>query len=223
MTSSRNPRSTKERAIPIASEGFLPIAVSAFVTVYLGALGFGVMALFFGAVTVFLGFFFRDPERETPEQAGMVVSPADGKVVEVGVVHGGEFASDEALKISVFMSVFNVHVNRIPADGRVTEISYRPGKFFSANLDKASRDNERNAVTLEMAGGQSLTVVQVAGLVARRIVCKVQDGDRLKRGERFGMICFGSRLDVYLPSDTKPAVSVGDKVLAGVSVLGHVT
>jgi len=223
MTSCRNPRPAKERAIPIASEGFLPIAVSAFVAIYLGALGFDVMALFFGAVTVFLGFFFRDPERETPEQAGVVVSPADGKVVEVGVVQGSEFASDEALKISVFMSVFNVHVNRMPADGKVMEISYRPGKFFSANLDKASRDNERNAVTLEMEDGRRLTVVQVAGLIARRIVCKVHEGDRLKRGERFGMICFGSRLDVYLPSDTRPAVSVGDRVLAGVSVLGHVT
>jgi len=223
MSSHKHPRPPRERAIPIASEGFLPIAVSAFVTVYLGALGFGVMALFFGAVTVFLAFFFRDPERETPEQAGVVVSPADGKVVEVGVVHSSEFGSDEALKISVFMTVFNVHVNRIPFDGRVAEISYHPGKFFSANLDKASRDNERNAVTLEIEGGRKLTVVQVAGLIARRIVCKVHEGERLKRGERFGMICFGSRLDVYLPSDTRPAVAVGEKVLAGVSVLGHLT
>ncbi|MDY6987414.1 MAG: phosphatidylserine decarboxylase family protein [Thermodesulfobacteriota bacterium] len=223
MPSCRDPRPANERLIPMASEGFLPIAVSAFVTVYLGALGFGVVALFFGAVTVFLAFFFRDPERETPEQAGVVVSPADGKVVEVGVVQGSEFASEEALKISVFMTVFNVHVNRIPADGKIAEISYHPGKFFSANLDKASRDNERNAVTLEMEDGRRFTVVQVAGLIARRIVCKVHEGDRLKRGERFGMICFGSRLDVYLPSDTRPAVALGDKVLAGVSVLGHLT
>jgi len=223
MASCKDPRPANERLIPMASEGFLPIAVSAFVAVYLGALGFGVTALFFGAVTVFLAFFFRDPERETPEQAGVVVSPADGKVVEVGVVHSSEFGSDEALKISVFMTVFNVHVNRIPFDGRVAEISYHPGKFFSANLDKASRDNERNAVTLEIEGGRKLTVVQVAGLIARRIVCKVHEGERLKRGERFGMICFGSRLDVYLPSDTRPAVAVGEKVLAGVSVLGHLT
>jgi len=223
MSSHKHPRPPRERAIPIASEGFLPIAVSAFVTVYLGALGFGVMALFFGAVTVFLAFFFRDPERETPEQAGVVVSPADGKVVEVGIVQGSAFTSDEALKISVFMSIFNVHVNRIPAGGKVTEISYHRGKFFSANLDKSSRENEHNAVTLETEGGQRLIVVQVAGLIARRIVCKVHEGDQLRRGERFGMICFGSRLDVYLPSDTRPAVSVGDKVSAGVSVLGHVT
>ena len=199
----------------------MPIAVSAFVSAYLAALGLGVMGLFFLAVTIFLGFFFRDPERVSPDQEGAVVSPADGKVVEVGVVQDKEFASDKALKISVFMTVFNVHVNRIPADGAVTEVSYHPGKFFSANLDKASRDNERNAVSLEIAGGRRLTVVQVAGLIARRIVCKVREGDRLKRGERFGMICFGSRLDVYLPPDTKPAVFVGDKVLAGTSVLGH--
>jgi phosphatidylserine decarboxylase len=223
MTSHENRKPAKERVIPIASEGFLPIAVSAFVSVYLGTLGFGAMALFFGAVTVFLAFFFRDPDREPPEQVGAVVSPADGKVVEVGVVRDRAIASDEALKISVFMSIFNVHVNRIPADGNVTEVSYHPGKFFAANLEKASMANERNTVTLEMEGGQSLTVVQVAGLIARRIVCKVRKGDRLRRGERFGMICFGSRLDVYLPSDTRAAVSVGDKVLAGVSVLGHVT
>jgi len=201
----------------------VPVAVWAFVAIYLAALGYSVMALFFGALAVFLGFFFRDPERLTPEQEGAVVSPADGKVVEIRVVQDNEFALDEVLKISVFMSVFNVHVNRIPADGTVTNISYHPGKFFSANLDKASRDNERNAVSMEIDGGQRLTVVQVAGLIARRIVCRVRTGDRLKRGERFGLICFGSRLDVFLPSGTRPAVSVGDKVLAGVSILGHLT
>ncbi len=223
MAFCRNPGPAKKRAFPIASEGFLPMAVSAFVALYLWALGLGDMALFFLVVTVFLGFFFRDPERVPPEQEGVFVSPADGKVVEAGIVQDSEFGLGEALKISVFMSVFNVHVNRVPADGTVKEISYRPGKFFSANLDKASRDNERNAVTMEMEGGRRLTVVQVAGLIARRIVCKVREGDRLKRGQRFGMICFGSRLDLYLPSDTRPVVSVGDQVLAGESVLGDLT
>ena len=223
MTQSKDSRPAKTRRCPIASEGFLWIAVSAFVSAYLAALGQGAMGLFFLAVTLFLGVFFRDPERVSPDQEGAVVSPADGKVVEVGVVQDNAFASDKALKISVFMNVFNVHVNRIPADGTVREVSYHPGKFFSANLDKASRDNERNAVSLEIAGGRTLTVVQVAGLIARRIVCKVREGDRVKRGERFGMICFGSRLDVYLPPDTEPAVSVGGKVMAGTSVLGHLT
>ncbi len=199
------------------------IAASAFVTVYLAALGLGLASLLFLAVTIFLVFFFRDPERMIPEEAGAVVSPADGKIVEVKVVRDCEFAREELLKISVFMSVFNVHVNRVPIEGAVTNISYNPGKFFSANMDKASEHNERNAVSLDLEDGRKVIVVQVAGLIARRIVCKIRQGDHLKRGERFGMICFGSRLDIYLPSDTKPAVCVGDKVFAGTSILGYLT
>ena len=223
MNVSSDPGSTNKPALPIASEGFLVIAASAFVTVYLAALGLGLASLLFLAVTIFLVFFFRDPERMIPEEAGAVVSPADGKIVEVKVVRDCEFAREELLKISVFMSVFNVHVNRVPIEGAVTNISYNPGKFFSANMDKASEHNERNAVSLDLEDGRKVIVVQVAGLIARRIVCKIRQGDHLKRGERFGMICFGSRLDVYLPSDTKPAVCVGDKVIAGTSILGYVT
>lgn len=223
MNVSSDPGSTNKPVLPIASEGFLVIAASAFVTVYLAALGLGLASLLFLAVTIFLVFFFRDPERMIPEEAGAVVSPADGKIVEVKVVRDCEFAREELLKISVFMSVFNVHVNRVPIEGAVTNISYNPGKFFSANLDKASEHNERNAVSLDLEDGRKVIVVQVAGLIARRIVCKIRQGDHLKRGERFGMICFGSRLDVYLPSDTKPAVCVGDKVFAGTSILGYLT
>ncbi len=223
MNVSSDPGSTNKPVLPIASEGFLVIAASAFVTVYLAALGLGLASLLFLAVTLFLVFFFRDPERMIPEEAGAVVSPADGKIVEVKVVRDCEFAREELLKISVFMSVFNVHVNRVPIEGAVTNISYNPGKFFSANLDKASEHNERNAVSLDLEDGRKVIVVQVAGLIARRIVCKIRQGDHLKRGERFGMICFGSRLDVYLPSDTKPAVCVGDKVFAGTSILGYLT
>ncbi len=223
MNVSSDPGSTNKPALPIASEGFLVIAASAFVTVYLAALGLSLAALLFLAVTLFLGFFFRDPERMIPEEAGAVVSPADGKIVKVKVVRDCEFAREELLKISVFMSIFNVHVNRVPIEGAVTNISYNPGKFFSANLDKASEHNERNAVSLDLEDGRKVIVVQVAGLIARRIVCKIHQGDHLKRGERFGMICFGSRLDIYLPSDTKPAVCVGDKVFAGTSILGYLT
>ncbi|MBW2566044.1 MAG: phosphatidylserine decarboxylase family protein [Deltaproteobacteria bacterium] len=158
-----------------------------------------------------------------PEEEGAVVSPADGKVLLVDVVQENEFAAEKMLKVSIFMSVFNVHVNRMPENGRVTDIVYYPGKFFSANLDKASVDNERNAVTMEISGGRKLIVVQVAGLIARRIICKIRKGDLLRRGERFGIICFGSRLDLYLPADTVPAVSPGDKVLAGNSILGHLS
>jgi phosphatidylserine decarboxylase len=223
MNVSSDPGSTNKPVLPIASEGFLVIAASAFVTVYLAALGLGLASLLFLAVTIFLVFFFRDPERMIPEEAGAVVSPADGKIVEVKVVRDCEFAREELLKISVFMSVFNVHVNRVPIEGAVTNISYNPGKFFSANMDKASEHNERNAVSLDLEDGRKVIVVQVAGLIARRIVCKIRQGDHLKRGERFGMICFGSRLDVYLPSDTKSAVCVGDKVFAGTSILGYLT
>jgi phosphatidylserine decarboxylase len=213
--------SANKRAFPVASEGFPLIAASVFVSVYLAALGLSIVAVFFGAATCFFVFFFRDPHRVIPAEDGAVVSPADGKVVGVKIVQESDVAPEEMLKISVFMSVFNVHVNRIPMDGTVTNTAYYPGKFFSANLDKASKDNERNAVSLDIGDGRRLVVVQVAGLIARRIVCKIHKGDRLRRGERFGIICFGSRLDVYLPPDARPAVSVGDKVLAGTSILGH--
>jgi len=212
-----------KRAFPVASEGLPLIVSSAFVTVYLAALGLSMVALFFGAVACFIVFFFRDPDRVIPTEDGAVVSPADGKVVEVRVVSESDVAREKMLKVSVFMSVFNVHVNRMPTDGTVVDISYYPGRFFSANLDKASKDNERNAVSLDIGSGRRLVVVQVAGLIARRIVCRIHKGDHLRRGQRFGMICFGSRLDVYLPSDTKPAVSVGDRILAGTSILGHLT
>jgi len=212
-----------QRGLPIAKEGFPFIAVSGFVAVYCLALGFGAAALFFLAVTCFIVFFFRDPERAIPDAKGVVVSPADGRVLGVEFVDEGEFVSGQMLKISIFMSVFNVHVNRIPADGVVTNISYYSGKFFSANLDKASKNNERNAVNLDVDNGQKIVVVQVAGLIARRIVCKVRKGERLRRGERFGLIRFGSRLDVYLPPDMKSEVSPGDNVLAGTSVLGYLT
>lgn len=215
--------STNQRALPLAPEGYPFIFASALASAVLAIVGLGVPALFFLALCVFIGFFFRDPQRRIPQEEGAVVSPADGKIVEVRVVQESDFTAEEMLKISVFMTVFDVHVNRIPTEGTVTDISYRPGKFLAANLNKASRYNERNAISLEMTGGRKLVVVQVAGLIARRIICKIQKGDRLRRGERFGMICFGSRLDVYLPPDTRLAVAVGEKVLAGTSLLGYLT
>jgi len=149
-----------------------------------------------------------------------VVAPADGKVILVGPEGNSPFFKGECIKISIFMSIFNVHVNRIPHEGRVKTISYYPGKFFSANLDKASRLNEHNAVFLETKEGKNICVVQIAGLIARRIICKIQEGDLVAGGQRFGLICFGSRLDVYLPPDTNLNVAVGDRVKAGTSVLG---
>jgi phosphatidylserine decarboxylase len=210
-----------QKGVPIAREGYPFILGLALVTAVGAVLGLYTLALFLLAITFFVSFFFRDPERVVPDQEGIVVSPADGKVLEVCVTQENDFVAEKMLKISIFMSVFNVHVNRMPEEGKVTNVTYYPGKFFSANLDKASRDNERNAVSLEISGGRRLVVVQVAGLIARRIICRVQEGDRLSRGQRFGLICFGSRLEVYLPQNCEPAVSAGDKVLAGSSVLGY--
>lgn len=214
---------SSDRSGPVAREAYPFILGSAFATAIVAVLGLYVPALFFLLFTSFVCLFFRDPERVIPGKEGVVVSPADGKVVEVSVGQDSDFAAEKMLKISIFMSIFNVHVNRIPDDGTVADINYYPGKFFSADLDKASKNNERNAVSLEISRGRKLIVVQVAGLIARRIICKIRKGDRLSRGDRFGMICFGSRLDVYLPPDTVPAVSVGDKVLAGTSILGDLS
>jgi phosphatidylserine decarboxylase len=151
----------------------------------------------------------------------MLVSPADGRVISINQVRGNPFFDDDRIKISIFMSVFNVHVNRIPAEGRVYNIQYQPGKFIAADRAEASLRNEHNAVFVETPSERRLCVVQVAGLIARRIICEVQCDETVRRGQRFGMICFGSRLDVYLPVDVRLAVSVGDRVRAGTSILGN--
>jgi phosphatidylserine decarboxylase len=208
-------------AFPIASAGYVLIIGAAFATLVLALLGLGSLSLIGLAITFCICGFFRDPDRIIPDEEGIVVSPADGKVILTEIVPNSPFFSGQTLKISIFMSVFNVHVNRIPYDGRVKELDYHPGKFFSANLDKASQENEHNAVFIEMDNTKPLCVVQVAGLIARRIICKIQPGDHVIRGQRFGLICFGSRLDVYLPTDIKLRVAVGDKVKAGVSILGQ--
>jgi phosphatidylserine decarboxylase len=221
VTQPGEPGLPKERGGPIAPEGYPFIVGSAVLTFVAAVFGLYGLSLFLLALTAFVAFFFRDPERRIPSEEGALVSPADGKVLVVEKVAESEFADGEMLKISIFMSVFNVHVNRIPESGRVTDVVYHPGKFISANLDKASEDNERNALVFSLAAGHEIVVVQIAGLIARRIVCRVREGDRLNRGERFGLIRFGSRLDVYVPPNTEPAVNVGDKVSAGTSILGY--
>jgi len=210
-----------QTAFPIASAGYPFIFVAAFTTAILALLGLTALTLIGLVITFCICGFFRDPDRVIPAAEGVVVSPADGKVIAAGVVQSSPFLDAECLKISIFMSVFNVHVNRVPYSGRVKEISYYPGKFFSANLDKASQQNEHNAVWIEMENGKPLCVVQIAGLIARRIICHAKPGDQVRRGQRFGLICFGSRLDVYLPTDIKLKVAVGDKVQAGTSILGQ--
>lgn len=203
----------------IAREGwpFLGIAVA-----------FAALITFFSAVwsipcwivAAFVLQFFRDPARVIPQQANAVLSPADGRIVVVEQAQD-PYVGREALKISVFMNVFNVHSNRAPVDGNIQNVQYFPGKFVNADLDKASLENERNALTITAANGQTVTCVQVAGLIARRILCYVRSGDTLARGQRYGFIRFGSRVDVYLPLTAKPKVTVGDKVSATETILAE--
>ena len=170
------------------------------------------------ALCAFSLYFFRDPERVAPREAALATSPADGRVLHVHS-RPDPLTGAERTCISIFMSVFNVHVNRVPLDCEIVDIRYWPGKFFNASFDKASTDNERCAYRLRDKSSGEWTMVQIAGLIARRIVCRVQVGDCLEKGERFGMIRFGSRVDLYLPSSHKPAVSVGDRVVAGQTVI----
>ncbi|NNL42730.1 MAG: phosphatidylserine decarboxylase family protein [Desulfobacterales bacterium] len=214
------PDPVSQSALPIAKPGYSFIGAAAFTTFVFALLGLVVLALLGLVITFFIVYFFRDPDRVIQTRDGLVVSPADGKVVFAGMVENSTHYEGTCLKLSVFMSVFNVHVNRMPCGGEVKKIVYNPGKFFNANLDKASKENEQNAIYLETEDGRNICTVQIAGLIARRIICKVQKGDAVNRGQRFGMICFGSRLDVYLPKESKLKVAVGDIVKAGTTVLG---
>jgi phosphatidylserine decarboxylase len=170
--------------------------------------------------TLFVLQFFRDPPRDIPDDPTLVTSPADGRVIIVGKAQD-PYLKRDALKVSVFMNVFNVHSNRAPVAGEVKERWYFPGRFFNAALDKASLDNERNALWLRMADGQDVTCVQVAGLIARRILCYVEPGAALSKGQRFGFIRFGSRVDLYLPLDAEVTAAIGEKVYAAQTVLAR--
>lgn len=174
----------------------------------------------FWIIFAFVVQFFRDPPREVPGDAKSVLSPADGRIVVVGPARD-PWLDRDALKISVFMNVFNVHSNRSPVDGEVKAHWYNPGKFINADLDKASTENERNALHIRADAGHDVTCVQVAGLIARRILCYVNGGAKLARGQRYGFIRFGSRVDVYLPTDSKVRVAIGDKVRATETILAE--
>jgi phosphatidylserine decarboxylase len=203
----------------IAREGWPFLAAAAAAAAIVTWLG-GWWSAPFWLVALFVLQFFRDPPREVPQGEGLVLAPADGRVVQVGAARD-EYLGRDAVKISVFMNVFNVHSNRSPVDGTVENVWYFPGKFVNADLDKASTDNERNAVHLRTASGADVTSVQVAGLIARRILCYVGKGDRLSRGDRYGFIRFGSRVDVYLPPGSTPRVAIGDKVSATSTVIAR--
>ncbi|WP_407047860.1 phosphatidylserine decarboxylase [Methyloraptor flagellatus] len=209
---------------PVNREGYPFIGIAAAATLVVAWLFPPLFWIFFG-LTLWVVLFFRDPVRVTPIGYGLVVAPADGRVSYVGpAVPPRELGMpDEALmRVSIFMNVFNCHVNRAPVGGRIERIAYKPGKFLNAELDKASDDNERNGLVIA-AGDQHIAVVQIAGLVARRIVCWSKEGEELKPGERFGMIRFGSRLDVYLPAGTVPLVAVGQTTVAGETVVADLS
>ena len=212
--------SVRSQMVPISPEGYPFIGIFALVTIFLfwvwTPLGW------IGAVlTIWCVLFFRDPPRVTPMRDGVIVAPADGMISMVtSAAPPRELGLGDKLlpRVSIFMSVFNCHINRSPATGRVEKVMYQPGKFFNADLDKASLDNERNSLVIATGAG-SIGVVQIAGLVARRIVCFVREGQNMSAGERFGMIRFGSRLDVYLPEGVTPHVAVGQTAIGGETIL----
>ena len=204
----------------IAKEGWPFLAIAVLAAASVGAFAGWGWSVPLWLAALFVLQFFRDPPREVPSDPLAVVSPADGRVVVVGKAMD-PYRNCEALKISVFMNVFNVHSNRSPVDGTVSEVVYHHGSFLNASLDKASLDNERNALLIKTASGRDVTCVQVAGLIARRILCYVGTGAALSRGQRYGFIRFGSRVDVYLPLDAEPGAAIGDKVFASETVLAR--
>lgn len=209
---------------PIAAEGYPFIAGAAVITVALAVLcskmpAFLILAVLFGALTLFIVFFFRNPERTPSADDNAVIAPADGVVIYLGPSRE-EHLGEEMTKISIFMSVFNVHVNRAPVTGKVLDSFYIKGKFLDVRDERATFENEQAGLVIETAKGMKMVVVQVAGLIARRIVCYASKGDHLVRGRRYGLIRFGSRLDVYLPRETAVRVKMGDKTVAGETILG---
>ncbi len=211
----------KEQKIPVAREGVPFIFFAALASLVLAALDYDFLALLALVGTGFVLSFFRDPERFVPVEPDLVVSPADGKVIGVEEVIDDLFLHEKVYKISIFMNVFNVHVNRAPVAGEVESVQHVAGSFYAANTELGALENEYCSTLLVTPGNRRMAVVQVAGLLARRIVCWAENGDRLRRGERFGLIRFGSRVDLYLPLDAQLEVSVGQKVVAGDTVLGH--
>lgn len=212
--------SIKQTMVPIHPEGYKFIGIFAVATLLLGWL-WGPLFYVGLALTAWCAYFFRDPQRHTPQGDDLVISPADGVVSAVGVMAPPSdlgMSNKEMLRISVFMNVFNCHVNRAPMAGPIERVVYKKGKFLNAELDKASEENERNGLVISSAKGE-IAVVQIAGLVARRILCWSKQGETLAQGERFGLIRFGSRLDVYLPVEAKAAVSVGQTAIAGETLL----
>jgi phosphatidylserine decarboxylase len=211
---------------PVHREGYPFVLGAAAITLVLFLVGWNPAAWVGVVFTLWCAYFFRDPERVTPLRKGLVISPADGRISSISTVIPPpelDLPREPHVRISVFMNVFDVHVNRSPLEARLTRIAYVPGAFLNAELDKASEDNERQALTLELDDGTRIGVVQIAGLIARRIVKFVDEGERLNVGQRFGLIRFGSRVDVFLPTSVKPLACLGQRAIAGETVLADLT
>jgi phosphatidylserine decarboxylase len=209
----------KNYGIPVAAEGWpfiLPLAIATVLLLALGWKSAGAAAL---VLALFVLFFFRDPERIVPREKDVVVSPADGRVIVIKDVYEPDYLKQDVKQISIFLSVFNVHVNRAPCGGSVEAVKYNPGKFHVASADKASLDNEQTAMVIA-SGKKKILVKQIAGLIARRIVCYARPGDTIKTGERYGLIRFGSRVDLFLPKDSELRVQVGDRIKGGRDIIG---
>ncbi len=211
----------KNYGIPVAAEGWPFIIPLAVVTALFFALGWKNTGSVVLVLTLFVLFFFRDPERSVPEGKGVVVSPADGKVIVIKDIFEPTYLKQDVKQISIFLSVFNVHVNRAPLEGTVETVKYNPGKFHVASVDKASLDNEQTAMVIAN-GSRKILVKQIAGLIARRIVCYAKPGDAVKTGERYGLIRFGSRVDIFLPRDADLKVKLGDRVKGARDVIAVV-
>lgn len=207
--------------IPIVREGLPFVAIVAGATAVATAAGWVAPAWVLGAATLFTGWFFRNPQRKAPRRPGVVVAPADGRLLAIEEEYEPRFLKDRAIRLSIFLNIFDVHVNRIPCDATVEGVSYQPGQFLAANRPEATLRNEQNGLMLRTAQGAKVLCVQIAGLLARRIVCWASPGEAVTCGERFGLIRFGSRVDLFLPHGTPVKVSVGDRVKGGETVLAE--
>ncbi len=204
----------------IVSEGYPFIILFGFITLVFALLGWVILTLLFLFLTLFSSYFFRNPERVIPAGEDLLIAPADGKIIFVGEVQEDRYFKEQVTKVSIFMSVFNVHVNRVPCDGKVVAMYYNKGGFVNASYDKASESNEQSGILLETGSGTQILFVQIAGLIARRIVTYPVIGDLLQRGARYGLIRFGSRVDIYLPKNANVTVTLGERTVAGETILG---
>jgi phosphatidylserine decarboxylase len=207
--------------VPFAKEGIPFIAAPLFLTVLTGWLGWPIMAAAAGLLTAFVAWFFRNPARVVPRDPHLLVAPGDGKVIAIEEEFEPRYLKDHSIRVTIFLNVFNVHINRIPCDGVVEDVQYQPGLFLVASKPEATLRNEQNAVMIKTVEGTKVLCVQVAGLIARRIVCWISGKDRAVRGERFGLIRFGSRMDTFVPIGTSLRVAVGDHVKGGETILGE--